>query len=186
MDRNVLVEFKLCMGGQNPVCKRCGRCCREAGGGSLRASDDDISRWRKQNRQDILSHADIFEFEGFSVADLWFDPITGEELYRCPFLKKCTNHYSCAIYETRPEQCQDWVCILSYPDLTKIEPGMQIPYGAHFYAVSNLTECSECGKRNICKLHDFISLTWLKNTHIKEQRKWETEMKLVQPLEYRK
>ena len=140
-------------------CKRCGRCCREAQG-FLQATSEDIKRWRSQHRQDILSYADIYPLD---VADLWFDPVTHEELCWCPFLGKVgLKEYACTIYETKPEQCNDWYCVLcSHSQAFK--EGEEVPIGAHIYTISNLGICPECQKRGICKRHNFVSTKWLKN-----------------------
>ena len=138
-------------------CKRCGRCCREAQG-FLQATPEDIRRWRSQHRQDILSYADIYPLD---FADLWFDPRSGRELSRCPFLKKVgRKKYECTIYDTRPEQCRDWSCVLCH-ESTAFREGENVPVGAHNYTASNLEVCPECQRRGICKQHDFVSIKWL-------------------------
>lgn len=140
-----------------PLCKRCGRCCKEAQG-FLSATPEDITRWRNQHREDILSHAYVF-FTGY--ADLWFDPLSGEELFHCPFLKKVgRKEYECTIWETKPEQCRDWWCVLCY-DSTSFEEGESVPIGAHHYLVHRLEACPECQKRGICWTHSFVSIQWL-------------------------
>ncbi len=44
--------------------------------------------------------------------DLWFDPITGEELTTCPFLHRYPDEeqYNCLIHETKPEVCHGYYC----------------------------------------------------------------------------
>ena len=44
--------------------------------------------------------------------DLWFDPITGEELTTCPFLRRSSDEdkYKCLIHETKPEVCYGYYC----------------------------------------------------------------------------
>ena len=68
----------------------------------MSATEDDIERWELEGRHDILAYA--------LHNDLWFSPVTGNELYRCPFLRKDRNKptYSCRIYETRPEACRGY------------------------------------------------------------------------------
>jgi Fe-S-cluster containining protein len=140
-----------------PQCKRCGRCCREAHG-SLNATPEDITRWRNQHREDILSHAYVFST---GDADLWFDPISGEELGQCPFLKKVgQKKYECTIWQTRPEQCRDWWCILCY-ESRPFKEGERVPIGARYYIVSTLESCPECQKVGICRMHSFVSTKWL-------------------------
>jgi Fe-S-cluster containining protein len=39
--------------------------------------------------------------------ELWFDPVTGQQLSVCPFLTKTEqNLYTCDIYHDRPEDCR--------------------------------------------------------------------------------
>lgn len=140
-----------------PLCKRCGRCCKEAQG-FLSATPEDVTRWRNQLREDILSHADVFSV---GYADLWFDPISGKELRYCPFLKKVgRKEYECTIWETRPEQCRDWWCVLCYGS-TSFKEGESVPIGASHYLVRSLEACPECQKRGICRTHSFVSIQWL-------------------------
>ena len=140
-----------------PQCKRCGRCCRESQG-FLSATPEDITRWRNQHREDILSHAYVFPLD---YADLWFDPVSGEELRHCPFLKKVGHKkYECTIWETRPEQCREWWCVLCY-EPRSFKEGESIPVGASDYIVSTLEACPECQKRGICRTHNFVSIKWL-------------------------
>lgn len=115
------------------ICHRCGKCC-DWGGPSLSATKNDIKRWKKEGREDILRYVEFIRVKacpkckkGFPpnekicnicgvklrwetiVTDLWFDPVTGEELQRCPFLRKVRNRseYRCKIHETKPETCRD-------------------------------------------------------------------------------
>jgi Fe-S-cluster containining protein len=140
-----------------PQCRRCGRCCREAHG-SLFATPEDLNRWQDQQRKDILSYTYIF-VTGY--ADLWFDPVSGEELARCPFLKKMgQKKYECTIWQTRPAQCRDWWCVLCY-ESRSFKEGERVPIGARHYIVSTLESCPECQKAGICRTHSFVSTKWL-------------------------
>jgi hypothetical protein len=140
-----------------PQCRRCGRCCREAQG-FLSATSEDVARWRDQHREDILSYADIFPV---GCADLWFDPISGEELRRCPFLKKVGHKRDeCTIWQTRPEQCRDWWCVLCH-ESRPFNEGERVPIGARHYIVSILESCPKCQKVGICGTHRFVSIQWL-------------------------
>lgn len=147
---------------QTHLCKRCGRCCQEVHG-SLEATPEDIARWRNQHRKDILSHVCVL-LPGY-VADLWFDPVSGEELDYCPFLRKVgSKKYECTIYETRPEQCRDWLCVLCYGS-TSFNDGETVMVGTNEYKISNLESCPKCKKqkRGICRKHEFVSIQWLEN-----------------------
>lgn len=160
---------------QQAVCKRCGRCCKEVAraGSSLRATTEDISRWKHQRREDILSRVAILPDGSGS---LWFTPMSDEELSHstlqrilpsvfrkplniCPFLKQVgRKEYECTIYQTWPEQCGDWDCVLCWNSFKK---GETVGVGAHDYEVSNLDVCPECQKQGICKTHSFVSTQWL-------------------------
>ena len=100
-----------------PECNRCGKCCTYPRFmGTLFAIKEDLLRWEDEGREDILSYANIFyDKEGEpSSADLWVKH-DGEELSRCPFVRKDRNKttHSCTIYDTRPTICQE------YPAFTK-------------------------------------------------------------------
>ncbi len=107
-------------------CQRCGTCCRRFSW--LTAYTKDIERWVDEGREDILQYADMYIT---GAADLWFHPETGEELPRCPFLRKVRNKrvYECGIYDTRPMMCRGF----PHPDYN--EDGELI--GAHAWAVEN-------------------------------------------------
>ncbi len=74
----------------------------------LAAYPKDIERWKAEGREDILQYADMFIYAVLGEADLWIHPETGEEMFRCPFLRKVRNKpmYRCRIYETRPTMCR--------------------------------------------------------------------------------
>jgi Fe-S-cluster containining protein len=77
---------------------------------TLSATGDDVKRWIKEGRWDILQWAGIFwngdEPEG---ADLWVNE-KGDEASRCPFVRKDRGRktYKCTIYDTRPKVCHDY------------------------------------------------------------------------------
>lgn len=120
-------------------CQQCGKCC-EWGGPSLSASKDDVERWEEEGREDILQYIDYISVKecpkcgkspqsekencdtcGIKLelkvisADLWFDPVTGEELQKCPFLRKVRNknEFQCRIHDTKPGTCKDFPIIIS-------------------------------------------------------------------------
>jgi len=77
--------------------------------------------------------------------DLWFDPDTGEELYRCPFLRKVRNkdRYRCRIHDTKPSRCRDFPIVIS-------------------------TECSRCGLNFVQYFKD----TKLQHIPLEEYLEW--------------
>jgi len=101
------------------ACTQCGRCCTNANFmGSMQASREDVARWRREKRDDILQYAYVYDYKAGSIgdtydfpfADLWLSPRTGHELERCPFVRKVRgqDRYTCTIYDTRPQACRDY------------------------------------------------------------------------------
>lgn len=98
------IEFK---------CKQCGKCCRKYIG-TLKATSEDIERWRREGREDILKYVDIYEFDGKTLGgDLWFNPKTGEEMRKCPFLRKRKGKFFCLIHSTKPEVCREYPLLVN-------------------------------------------------------------------------
>ncbi len=86
-------------------CKQCGNCCLNLSDAySTTANEEDILRWEKEGRIDILECIDMY------TMDLWFSPKTGDELNRCPWLRKLPNKnkYICRIHDTKPKHCIDY------------------------------------------------------------------------------
>ena len=89
-------------------CTQCGRCCtNENFMGSLAASGEDVRRWRKEGRGDILEWVWIFGDADDPWGDLWINSAE-HEAQRCPFVRKVRGQdkYVCRIYETRPAVCR--------------------------------------------------------------------------------
>ncbi|OIQ63228.1 flagellin N-methylase [mine drainage metagenome] len=109
-------------------CTRCGKCCTNASYMlTLFATPNDILRWRREGRSDILRYAPVFQEIG--SADLWIDPVSGNELSRCPFLKRSRGaggKYLCSIHETRPDVCRGY----PYSMEQMREDGCEIPIAA--------------------------------------------------------
>lgn len=80
-------------------CLACGDCCREFSW-HLRASPQDIERWREHGRDDLLARVNRLGW-------IWVDPQTKERLPLCPFLVETgpdTAH--CGIHEIKPDVCR--------------------------------------------------------------------------------
>ena len=104
------------------ACTGCGKCCTNASYmGSMAATPEDMRRWRKEERDDILQYAS--ELPHMGSADLWIHPDSGRELTRCPFVRKSGARYICKIHETRPEVCRGYP--YHYDQMTDI--GCEIP-----------------------------------------------------------
>ena len=83
------------------ACNSCGKCCKTAGSGGLSASPEEIDWW-EHYRPDIARYA--------RHGRIWVEPETGEYLAHCPWLQKSADksHYTCTIYEVRPEDCRHY------------------------------------------------------------------------------
>lgn len=91
-------------------CKRCGKCCKNAT--SLFLTSEEVKKWKKLV---VRSNFGVFRaidfasvIESTGTADLFFHPTTGEELSRCPFLRKLSNQekYQCLIQHVKPLVCK--------------------------------------------------------------------------------
>jgi Fe-S-cluster containining protein len=95
-------------------CSRCGKCCTNPSfQGNLMATGEDVLRWQREGRQDILRFAAVLPGPPDNpVADLWVDTEKRDkERERCPFVRKDRGQhtYRCTIYDTRPQVCRDYV-----------------------------------------------------------------------------
>ncbi len=74
----------------NFKCKQCGNCClnlNDAFQTSVR--DEDVAMWRAKGRNDILDWVDPIPIaDGHYVHDIWISPKTGDDVSRCPWLRK--------------------------------------------------------------------------------------------------
>lgn len=82
-------------------CLACGICC-EVYGDALAACPEDLERWRREGRHDLLAGVGP---EG----ELWVDPATGEWRAGCPYLvRESKDHARCSIHATKPRLCRDY------------------------------------------------------------------------------
>lgn len=84
------------------ACNQCGKCCTRYGGdGGLSASRQDLESW-EEHRPDIFAYVRNDE--------IWFNPASGEQLGRCPWLRQLPGQprYVCDIYDDRPEDCRHY------------------------------------------------------------------------------
>ena len=91
-------------------CKQCGNCCLNLYDAfSTCATDEDIRMWDSNGRDDILDWVDPIHVGGNEyVFDIWISPATGEDVTRCPWLRKLPNKdkYICRIQDVKPEHCR--------------------------------------------------------------------------------
>jgi len=84
-------------------CTQCGHCCLELNDAyGTTAREEDLERWEREDRQDILDYV--------VLGDLWVSPRTGEDVFRCPWLRKLPkkDKYICRIHDTKPKHCRDY------------------------------------------------------------------------------
>jgi len=93
-------------------CIQCGNCCRNLFDAYATSVDkDEINRWRVQERWDILQWVEIYDFTGEAAfGDIWISPNTGDEVNRCPWLRKLPKqeNYKCRIHDTKPAHCRNY------------------------------------------------------------------------------
>ena len=93
-------------------CKQCGRCCMLLHDAySFCPLPEDIALWKGAGRNDILAWVCFFgqnETTLSEIADAWFNPISGEDVKRCPWLRKLPKkeQYYCRIHELKPDHCR--------------------------------------------------------------------------------
>jgi len=92
-------------------CNQCGKCCTKYGGGDLSATKEEIELWE-------IFNPEIFKF--VKNNEIWFDPESGLNLKRCPFLEVAPNidphakkMYTCSIYLSRPEDCRHYPSLIA-------------------------------------------------------------------------
>ena len=92
-------------------CKQCGNCCLNLEASHTTAYEEDVQLWRKEERKDILDWIDPISLgNGIFIYDIWISPRTGEDVNRCPWLRKLPNKnkYICRIHDVKPKRCRDY------------------------------------------------------------------------------
>lgn len=89
-------------------CKQCGNCCiRLPDAYCHTVNNKQIEKWKKEGREDILEWV---VKTGVKIYDVWVSPTTGEDVNRCPWLRKLPGKekYICRIQKTKPVICKDY------------------------------------------------------------------------------
>jgi len=92
-------------------CKQCGNCCLNLGDAfQTCATDEDIQLWEEKGRDDILEWVSVIQLGDLSVYDIWISPRTGDDVTRCPWLRKLPNKnkYICRIHDVKPAHCREY------------------------------------------------------------------------------
>lgn len=93
-------------------CIQCGNCCLNLSDAfQTSVSGEDIALWRVKGRFDILDWVDPIPVgDGNYVYDIWINPKTGDDVFRCPWLRKLPKQdkYICRIHDVKPEHCRNY------------------------------------------------------------------------------
>ena len=80
-------------------CRACGVCC-DLYGHTLRADAEDLARWRRQGRDDLLGRVG-------PGGELWWAADGSGRLDHCPFFTWVgADGGSCGVHGTKPAQCR--------------------------------------------------------------------------------
>lgn len=97
MNKNVAKQFK---------CKRCGHCCKDFLGGYCNSVGLDYINFLEENgRGDILKW--ICQISD-DIYDYWIHPRIGDDVSKCPWLKKEGKIYTCKIQGYKPPICANY------------------------------------------------------------------------------
>ena len=98
-------------------CKQCGRCCLHLHDAyQTSATEQDVELWTSLGREEILQWVSFIPVgkdesgKMYYVYDIWINPKTGDDVDRCPWLRKLpkTERYLCRIHEVKPCACRDF------------------------------------------------------------------------------
>lgn len=96
-----------------PACVRCGKCCVLLH--LLTVDADDVARWRREGREDILCRVGEARGPDGTTHEVWLSPHAdgggsgGGDDGHCPWLRHTPDgHGLCAIHETKPARCRDY------------------------------------------------------------------------------
>ena len=103
-------------------CKQCGNCCLNLSGAiNVCATEEDIQLWEDNDRDDILDWVDAIHLsEDQVIYDIWVSPRTGDDVQRCPWLRKLPKQdkYICRIQDMKPEHCRNYPLSREHADTT--------------------------------------------------------------------
>jgi len=88
-------------------CLSCGACCRQASDGRILVPEEDLVRWRRDDRQDILTRLVPGHFGELAFAST--------DAGACVHLGTAASPNACSIYPDRGTTCRDfekgsWQC----------------------------------------------------------------------------
>ena len=68
------------------------------------ADGDDLERWKREGRRDILEKHSWTAWAGDRLVAVEDEHL----IFGCPFLEWREDRFACSIYETRPRVCRDF------------------------------------------------------------------------------
>ena len=95
-------------------CKRCGDCCKKVNTFAFVLYEEELKVWEGSWVESNYGYYPALAFVARmgDTADLFFHPVTGDELFRCPFLRKDRNKdtYKCLLHGTKlkPKVCVNY------------------------------------------------------------------------------
>jgi len=93
-------------------CIQCGNCCLNLSDAfQTSVSDEDIAMWEREGRFDILQWVHPIPLgEDHYIYDIWINPKTDDDVWRCPWLRKLPKQdkYICQIHDVKPEHCRKY------------------------------------------------------------------------------
>ena len=93
-------------------CKQCGNCCLNLLDAFCTcATEEDVQLWEAKGRYDILEWVNSIPLgDNQFIHDIWLSPVTGEDVTRCPWLRKLPNQnkYVCRIHDVKPLHCREY------------------------------------------------------------------------------
>jgi Fe-S-cluster containining protein len=103
-------ELTIDTGMEGFACRQCGQCCRDLDYRN-EVTADDVERWRRAGRLDILKWVGTARrSDGRCAYQIWVVPGTNRFAEKCPFLKfrSTGNHWSCRIHDIKPAICRNY------------------------------------------------------------------------------
>lgn len=98
-------------------CTQCGHCCLNLDAYQACATKEDVLMWEEHGRDDILEWVEEI-MPG--VYDIWISPRTGDDVNRCPWLRKLPKQekYICRIQDVKPDICRNYPHTLKHGEET--------------------------------------------------------------------
>jgi Fe-S-cluster containining protein len=118
--------IRVLTGMEDFHCQQCGECCRTLDYHN-EISKEDVNRWKRLERVDILEWVGVFKKSNQGTAyRIWIKPGTREFADICPFLQKkpTENRWICQIHDVKPRICRQYPVSRKHAIMTGC-PGFQ-------------------------------------------------------------